>query len=422
MRHITNLMKCWWGVIFLLLLSGKSIEFNCPNYDYELINYSSPFDWKEVAVKSHHNNVKNCELLQFPSDLLSHLQQNNWNSTSFVSIPVYVSLTTIASRINFVNNTIISILYGLIRPTNIYLFVSTEAYLLDKGVSTIPQSLLALASLNLLTIVFTKNVGPHRKLLPILHRFWDNNCILITVDDDMGFARNSSIVYQLLRQFVQSEGNAVIALRARRFGLCNTPPFEVTRYNHWLVYVSQSGRREMLLLPTGTGGVLYRPQFFHEIVFDRKLRDLTGTADDLMFRLACLAKNVSVVVACRDLRFGKRTRKCSTDITYFQEHPSETAEKVINHSTTIIPTLGRDELEQLRYWRRYLRSRNQTTSGSYSIRYRNSSSSSSSSRNRSQEKDSLFDINRHSKNDRQFRAAQKYLKVNGILFAFFHHT
>jgi hypothetical protein len=36
----------------------------------------------------------------------------------------------------------------------------------------------------------------------------------------------------------------------------------------------------MLVLPIGTGGVLYRPKFFNEIVFDQKLHSLTETGDD----------------------------------------------------------------------------------------------------------------------------------------------
>jgi len=40
---------------------------------------------------------------------------------------------------------------------------------------------------------------------------------------------------------------------------------------------------EMLLLSTGTGGILYKPSYFHEIVFDRKLWEFTQTADDILF-------------------------------------------------------------------------------------------------------------------------------------------
>jgi len=38
------------------------------------------------------------------------------------------------------------------------------------------------------------------------------------------------------------------------------------------------GLRELLLLPTGTGGVLYRPRFLHPlVVFDRRLVNITRT-------------------------------------------------------------------------------------------------------------------------------------------------
>ena len=36
----------------------------------------------------------------------------------------------------------------------------------------------------------------------------------------------------------------------------------------------------MLVLPTGTGGILYRPKFFHEIVFDPMLRQVGQTVVD----------------------------------------------------------------------------------------------------------------------------------------------
>lgn len=54
----------------------------------------------------------------------------------------------------------------------------------------------------------------------------------------------------------------------------------------------------MLTLPTGTSGVLYRPSFFHRVVFDHVLISLTKTGDDLMFRLAAMVNGIAVVTAC----------------------------------------------------------------------------------------------------------------------------
>ena len=51
----------------------------------------------------------------------------------------------------------------------------------------------------------------------------------------------------------------------------------------------------MIIIPTVTRGVLYRPISLHPIVFDPILRILTQYHDDLIFRLATLASKIFVV-------------------------------------------------------------------------------------------------------------------------------
>jgi len=58
----------------------------------------------------------------------------------------------------------------------------------------------------------------------------------------------------------------------------------------------------MLVLPTGSGAILYRPMFFNELVFDEHLRELTATNDDLAFRLVTLSRNIPVVAGCCDVK------------------------------------------------------------------------------------------------------------------------
>ena len=57
----------------------------------------------------------------------------------------------------------------------------------------------------------------------------------------------------------------------------------------------------MLVLPTGVGGVLYRPNFFNSIVFHPIFRKITATNDDIMFRLGTMINHVDVVGACREV-------------------------------------------------------------------------------------------------------------------------
>jgi hypothetical protein len=236
------------------------------------------------------------------------------NSTFFVEQPVYISLTTMASRMNKINRTINSLIQARVLPTSIYLLISKEPYLLDEGVQQIPDQLLCLVAEGYLQIVYTQNLGPHRKLLPALKRHWGEDVFIATVDDDMRRDQGYMILYQLLKHYVLGGGGErVVALRTRRIGLCTALPYRITKYYSWPVQLSYN-RQEMLVMPTGTGGILYKPSYFHKVVFHKSLRFATGTADDLMFRLATMVKRVPVQLGCSTMRYrGRVIRECPED-------------------------------------------------------------------------------------------------------------
>jgi len=52
------------------------------------------------------------------------------------------------------------------------------------------------------------------------------------------------------------------------------------------------------MLPTGTGGVLYRTSFFDDVIFDEHFRLATVSTDDITFRLATMLKEVKVAISC----------------------------------------------------------------------------------------------------------------------------
>ena len=241
---------------------------------------------------------------------------------------LYVGITTIRSRLQHVVLTVRSILNGMVVPTHIYLFLSEEPYLLDKGVpkEAVPLELRYLASsTDIFSIIYTDNIGPHRKLLPLLHRHWDDDCVLVTFDDDKAVAKDA--LFKLVSYYLDGRKVAVVGLRTRRIGLCTstvrnqaattartfsdgvtstTPKAIIPPAASWAPVGYgfcrwprvQNERLEMLVLPTGNGGVLYRPRFFHEVVFDPVLRDLTAFNDDLTFRLATLANRIPVLNGC----------------------------------------------------------------------------------------------------------------------------
>lgn len=222
---------------------------------------------------------------------------------------LYVSLTTIHNRIYGITNTVGSIIRGTIWPDRIFIFVSRDPYLLDKGVT--PEFILSeskgqLANLTQtypwISVIFTDNIGPHRKLLPLLAKKWNEDCAIVTIDDHETYKETT--IESLITYYEASGRSAVVALRARRMGICgDTPPWKLSPYTKkrkgtWPE--ASPGYREMLILPTGTGGVLYRPVFFHPFVFDRRFINSTKTGDDLMFRLATLAMGIPVVTACAE--------------------------------------------------------------------------------------------------------------------------
>ena len=271
-------------------------------------NYAEPFHWIEVHVKVlNAKEHKQIITEQIPSP-------GTVNSSFFVPQPVYISLTTMASRMHRVNKTIISLLQARVVPTTIYLFISKEPFLLDTGVKEIPNELLCLVAEGYLKIIYTANIGPHRKLIPALKRHWGEDVFIATVDDDMKRDQGYIILYQLLKHYMLAQtSDTIVALRARRIGLCSTIPHKVTKYNSWPVQTAVN-RQEMMLMPTGTGGILYKPSYFHKVIFHKSLRFATGTADDLMFRLATMIRKIPVQLGCSIMRHKTRIiRRCARD-------------------------------------------------------------------------------------------------------------
>lgn len=240
----------------------------------------------------------------FPARAAYALNSSALYASSLVKQAVYVSMTTISSRIDRVHKTILSIFQGLVIPDRLFLFISRKPFLLDGGIAderSIPEALRALVLEQRfpVTLVYTNNIGSHRKLLPLLAQKWHEDCLIATFDDEpKDDGKIQQYLSQLIKYYLASNRTSVVSLKARRMGMCRGSPWNIRNYGYWGGV--GAGKNEIFLLPTGTGSVLYRPKFFHRIIFDPILRNLTFTADDLMFRLSTLANRVKVVTGCRD--------------------------------------------------------------------------------------------------------------------------
>ena len=85
------------------------------------------------------------------------------------------SLTTISQRINNLYRVVESLYNQTTKLDKLYLFISTEGYLLDKGITEIPENLNKYIDNKFLVIEFVDNDGPYRKFTHIIKRF-QNEC------------------------------------------------------------------------------------------------------------------------------------------------------------------------------------------------------------------------------------------------------
>lgn len=202
-------------------------------------------------------------------------------------LPVIVSMTTISSRTAHLEAVIRSILAGTRRPDQLLLHVSTQACGLDAGIDagSLPAGVRSLAEAGEIEIVTVENIGSYRKLLPVLDRLAGGDAIIVTADDDVAYPRD------WLRGLVEASAShdGIVAYRSRwmvrRDGVLQP-------YNLWPFAGADS--TGLPILPTGRGGILYRPGFLPDRALLHALMRLAPHQDDIAFRFASLAQGIPV--------------------------------------------------------------------------------------------------------------------------------
>jgi len=205
-----------------------------------------------------------------------------------ISLPIYISLTSIFKNQEILYNTLESILEQSKLPDKIYLFLSDESYLLDDGFKDkiiTNKNLLQLLKNNLFEIKWVENQGPYRKLLPLLKEKWNEDCLIITIDDDtlynMDFINNIVEDYYIHNCVINYRGFTPKMVSLKDFDYHNR-----TEIIHKYLYN----------FPTGKGGILYKPCFFHktgDLIFNTDIyMNTCKTADDVWFYLLRILNNI----------------------------------------------------------------------------------------------------------------------------------
>ncbi len=202
---------------------------------------------------------------------------------------IIVSLTSTSERLDILRHTLMSLCSQTLKPDQIIVNLSREPYLYDKGIQNIPAWFKLFHYRNI-RINWVKNIGPYRKLLPVLKNA-NKNDIIVTCDDDVIYGSNW--LKKLLRSCNQFP-DSLICGRARR------PVVNIFNrhqsYINWPIITKSC--QGIDLIPIGIGGVCYRNKLLDlNFIYSDEFKMLAPTQDDLWFKIASYRKGVEVRVA-----------------------------------------------------------------------------------------------------------------------------
>lgn len=203
---------------------------------------------------------------------------------------VYISLTSIFKKQDSLLQTLHSIMKQTKLPDKIFLYLSEEPYILDTGFKdkkiTNSNLLKFINDNSMIDIKWVKNTGSYRKLLPLLKDKWDEDCIIITIDDDTIY--NTHLIENLVNDYYKHK--CVIGYRGF------TPSFDKFENFDY----TKKGKLQKISLYnflTGKGGILYKPEFFHKtknLIFNEEIYlNICNKQDDLWFYIVRILNNIN---------------------------------------------------------------------------------------------------------------------------------
>lgn len=217
-----------------------------------------------------------------------------------------ISLTSISGRLGTLHKTIESLLAQTAPPhtSEVRLYLSETPFLLDSGCSR--ELTLDLRDLELnhgprFRMIFTHNIGPHRKILPILketaelppsQRF---RTLIATADDDTLYPRDW--LASLLGAYQRYQ--CVVGYRGRAVRL-NEQSGELLPYRSWRTAIAKNP--SMRNVATGKDGILYSPIHLHPAVLNETAAlECASKADDLWIKVHTLLAGTSTYIIKKDL-------------------------------------------------------------------------------------------------------------------------
>lgn len=234
--------------------------------------------------------------------------------------PVYISLTSIFGNQDILLETLISVIKQTRKPDKIFLYLSEEPYILDHGFKNKKITNLNLLNFindnSIIDINWVQNTGSYRKLLPLLKEKWDEDCIIITIDDDTVYDTN--LIENLVNDY--KEQKCVIGYRGFTLRFDKLENFDYSKHDK-LQHLS------LYNFFTGKGGILYKPQFFHktnDLIFNDKIYlDTCPTGDDIWFYIVRLLNSVEGYIGSKKWHV-KDLSRCGLFMNFNSKHNNNT--------------------------------------------------------------------------------------------------
>jgi len=172
---------------------------------------------------------------------------------------ITINITTTHNRLELCSQTLWSLLNQSTPPEKIVVWVSKEAYLIDKGIDREPYWVSDLNKIkNLIEFKWTTNTGPYRKLFPALAAASEDQTI-VYADDDTIYKENW--LNLLISKFQEHNEEKIVASRVRiikrnLFG----------RHKSYMLWPISKKEVELAsdYLITGVGGVILKKKHIKE--------------------------------------------------------------------------------------------------------------------------------------------------------------
>lgn len=200
--------------------------------------------------------------------------------THIFSSEIIVSFTTIKERINHIEPMVLSILNQTYKSNKINLYISEE-------INNIPDFLDKLAQEKKINIIHTKDIGPHTKLIPCLKENWQKNCYIITIDDDIIYPEY--LIEKLIKK--AKKHNCIACFNGSKINF-KKDIINIMPYKNWWA----DSKKDLYNFAKGVGGVIYKPEFFVENIFDPIFLKICPHNDDVWFNFMRIRKNIPVYI------------------------------------------------------------------------------------------------------------------------------